>query len=133
VGEIARYTDCAFTKHDLVEVTKDYIEQVRQEGPPEDPSAKKVWEILVDPKHNLQRRVGSFLLSMTAGKLLFQPNGEEIYRQSLLGALEMADLFERGIITLIPEDQSQKLYKEIVEIATQDSTEISEGAENGAY
>jgi hypothetical protein len=133
VGEVARYTDSALTDHDLVELTREHVEQLRQEGPPVDAGAKRVWEILVAPKHKLQRRVSYFLQAMTAGRFLYQPNGEEIYRQSLLGALEMNDLFERGTATLIPEGEGQKLFIEIVDLATQDTLDHSEGAIDGAY
>jgi hypothetical protein len=45
----------------------------------------------------------------------------------------MNDLFERGTATLIPEGEGQKLFIEIVDLATQDTLDHSEGAIDGAY
>lgn len=120
VREVARYTEVAFTAQDLIETTAEYIEQIRQEGSPEDQAAQKVWTILVDPKHRLDRRVNAFLQAMVNGRFLYQPRGEEIYRQTLLGALEMSELFERCMAPLVPEDQGAKLFQEIVELAVSD-------------
>lgn len=133
VGEVARYTDAAFSAHDLIELGKDYIEQLRQEGIPEDMGARRVWEILIDPKHRLPRRVTYFLQAMVDGRFLYQPRGEDIYRQTLLGALEMNELFERGSASLIPEDQGQKLFTDIVDLTTQKVKHSAEGISDGAY
>ncbi len=126
VGEVARYTDAAFTTHDLMETAKEYIETMRQEGQPEDPGAQKVWKIIVDPKHPLQRRVNAFLQAMLNGRFLYQPRGEEIYRQSLLGALEMSELFSRGVVPLISEHQHKSLFNDIADLAVSDSEEKTE-------
>lgn len=125
VREVARYTDVAFTAQDLVEIATEHIEETRQEGLPEDPAAQKAWSILVDPKHRLDRRVKAFLQAMVDGKFLYQPRGEEIYRQTLLGALEMSELFERCMAPLVPEDQGSNLFREIVDLAI--SSEMMEG------
>lgn len=137
VGEIARYTEAAFTAHDLVETAKEHIENIRQEGQPEDPASQKVWEILVDTKHPLSRRINAFLQVMVNGRFLYQPRGEEIYCQTLLGAIEMSELFERGMASLISEDQHKALFREIVDLAvsTQDEVPVlaDGGGINGSY
>jgi len=133
VREVARYTDAAFSSRDLIEATKEHIEAIRQTGEPEDPAAQKVWSILVDPKHSLSRRVNAFLQVMVDGRFLYQPHGEEIYCQTLLGAIEMSELFERGIALLISEDQHKALFKEIVDLSASVEPEEVEGETNGSY
>lgn len=127
VGEVARYTEAAYTNLDLIEAAKEHIELIRQEGQPEDDAALKIWRILVDPKHSLSRRVSAFLRVMVDGRFLYQPRGEEIYCQTLLGAIEMSELFERGMASLISEDQHKALFKEIVDLSVSVQTEEIEG------
>ncbi len=130
VSEVARYTEAAFTSRDLIETAKDHIEAIRQEGQPEDNAAQKIWGILVDPKHSLSRRVNAFLQVMVDGRLLYQPRGEEIYCQTLLGAIEMSELLERGMASLISEDQHKTLFKEIVDLSVATQEEV-EGKSDG--
>lgn len=115
VRELARYTEAAFTANNLVETAKDYIEKLRKDEP-QNIEARRVWKMITDPKHNLQRRVNSFLQVMVDGRFLYQPKGEEIYRQTLIGAIEMSELFSRGVTPLISEQQYNELFNDIVDI-----------------
>ena len=132
VEEVSRHTEVAFTYEDLFELGKEYVEQLRHEGAPENSLSHRIWEILVDPKQNFKRRIRLFLQAMVAGRFLYQPSGEEIYRQSLLGAVEMNDLFTRGMATLVPSEQVQSMFIEIVDLATQKS-DTRQGGYDGAY
>jgi hypothetical protein len=95
VSQISEYMNAFLYESQLVEAVTEHIEEARRHGI--NPQKSKVMAILDDESGaDVPRRVKSFLSLMCESGLLIRIDTGE-YQQTLLGAIELAQGFERSI------------------------------------
>jgi hypothetical protein len=107
-SEIIRHTNATVTHSVLNEAIREHIETLRKEGPPGNPEGDEVHRILTDHRGmTLSRRVKRFLEAMCGAAILEEVKDEQdLYRQTLLGAIEFESMFSRTFAPYISEDNS---------------------------
>lgn len=103
ISDIGRFQDTFFYQSDLEESVREHIERLRQTGP-EGGVDKRVWDTLTGERgHDIHRWVANFLEVMRRSRLIENIKGEE-YRQTLLGAVEMAENYSRALAHILPAE-----------------------------
>lgn len=103
ISEVSRYQDAIFRKSTLEEAVKHHVEQVRRIGVVGGAVPLVVRTLIAEAGRDVHRRVGNFLTLMCDSGLL-QSIGEDEYRQTLLGAVEIAQSFNHSLANLRPGD-----------------------------
>ncbi len=103
ISEVSRYQDAIFRRPTLEEAVKHHVEQVRRIGVTGGAAPSVVQTLIAETGRDVHRRVGNFLALMCDSGLL-QSIGEDEYRQTLLGAIEIAQSFNHSLATLHPGD-----------------------------
>lgn len=117
VGEVSGYLDATFEREKFLRLVEHHIEEVRKTHDAGSAEAR-VAKILTDTKgQSLGRRVNAFLALMCDSALLLE-TAPGVYQQSLLGAVEIDQSFQRGMGVLIPD---ASVLEGIVNIAAQPS------------
>lgn len=127
VSAVSGYLDSAFEEQALVRAVREHIERVRSAGlqtdleaqddtegdtgkrdgtDPDQAAERRVYRILSDERgSDIARRVRSFLeLMLDAGLLSRSDTG--IYEQTLLGAVELSQGFNRSLQHIMPDDDA---------------------------
>lgn len=103
VSEVSRYHEISFKQQVLDDAVRQHIEQIRRIGI-EGGAATQIIDTLVsETGRDIPRRIGSFLSLMCESGLLLEIDDGE-YRQTLLGAIEVAQSFNHALATLHPGD-----------------------------
>lgn len=94
VSEVSSYQNSLFPTQALIDAVRDHVESIRNVGI-EHGAEEKVFAILDAERGNdISRRVKGFLSLMFESRLIISV-GEDEYQQSLLGAVEMANGYDR--------------------------------------
>jgi len=104
VSQISDYKDAMFLEKQLIDAVREHIEKVRNIGIDKG-ATRKVVEVLDSEKgSDVSRRIKGFLSLMCDSGLLIQISDGE-YQQTLLGAVEIAEGFDRSMRHyIIPEE-----------------------------
>jgi len=105
VSAISGYLDSAFEEDSLTRAVREHIERVRGAGL-QAGAEQRVYRILSDERGtDITRRVRSFLdLMLDSGLLARADNG--VYEQTLLGAVEISQGFQRSLQHIIPDEDA---------------------------
>ena len=113
VSAISGYLDSAFDEDTLIRAVREHIERVRGAGlqtrsqsDTQTGAEQRVYRILSDERGtDITRRVRAFLgLMLDSGLLARADNG--VYEQTLLGAVEISQGFQRSLQHIIPDDDA---------------------------
>lgn len=109
VSAVSGYLDSAFEEEALVRAVHEHIERVRRAGTAtieQGGAEQRVVQILGDERGtDVARRVRAFLeLMLDAGLLGRAENG--IYEQTLLGAVELGQGFNRSLQHILPDEDA---------------------------
>ena len=121
-ADVIRYNEATVTLQIFQETVKNHIEQRRNEGPPDSPSAQEVYGILTSHKRlEVSRRAKKFLDAMTEARLLEEVKDEpDLYRQTLLGAVEFDQLYNRSFASMFSDGETETI-EAITEIVVGES------------
>lgn len=96
-----RWTEATFTKDMLVQAMRDHINGQVRRLKPEEISQSDVYEVLTSEKGaDIERYTKRFLDLMGESGML-EDKGQEVYRQSLLSAVEMKENYDRILAPLM--------------------------------
>lgn len=120
VSQVSDFKDALFMEQHLTDAVKEHIEKVRNIGEAEGADARVIQILDAEKGNDVARRVKGFLALMCdAGLLLDLGDGE--YQQSLLGAVEIAQGFNRSMRHyIVPEDDVLDNIVNIVAPQTED-------------
>lgn len=101
--QVSQYQDVEFTEPVLSESVRHFVENIRDEAD-ERPDNVYVQYLSSEKGQEIETRVGRFLKFLTSISHLdfFPQNG--IYTQTLIGAAEIEQQFDRGLEHLIPQE-----------------------------
>jgi hypothetical protein len=104
-SEVIRYNEATVTAPALHEIVKSHIEKLRNSGSPDNATAGEVFRILTSHKGmELSRRISRFLEALCQSRLLEEMKDESgLFRQTLLGAVEFEQMFNRTIAPLVSD------------------------------
>lgn len=108
--QVSKYLDVEFEANELVQTVRAFVDNIKNEAD-ELPDNNYVKFLCSEQGQDISFRVGRFLNFMTSiNHLDFFPQkdgkqGEGIYSQTLIGAAEIEQQFERGLEHLIPQDE----------------------------
>ena len=103
ISEVSRYHEISFKRQTLEDGVRQHIEQLRRIGVEGGAAAQVVKTLVSETGRDIPRRIGNFLSLMCDSNLLQEMNDDE-YRQTLLGAVEIAQSFNHTLATLHPGD-----------------------------
>lgn len=103
VSEVSRYHEVSFKRTMLEDAVRQHVEQIRRIGVEGGAAAQVVETLVAETGRDITRRVGNFLGLMSESNLL-QAIEDGEYRQTLLGAIEIAQSFNHALATLHPGD-----------------------------
>lgn len=121
VSQVSDFTDALFMEQNLIDAVREHIEKVRNIGESEGADARVIQILDAEKGTDVGRRVKGFLgLMCDSGLLLDLGEGE--YQQSLLGAIEIAQGFNRSMRHyIVPEDD---VLDNIVNIAAPQTEQL---------
>lgn len=101
-NEVSRYVDATISKESLLKDVEEHIDHIRQFGS-DSTIDRRIAGYLDNEKGNqVSRRVNSFLGLMVDSGLLIKL-GDDAYQQSLLGAYEVSENYNKSLKTPIEE------------------------------
>lgn len=103
VSEVSRFHEISFKRQMLEDAVRQHIEQIRRTGIEGGAAAQVVETLVSETGRDIPRRIGNFLNLMCESGLLQESDSDE-YRQTLLGAIEIAQSFNHALATLHPGD-----------------------------
>jgi len=126
ISEVSQYITASFSKGELIRAVGEHIEQVRSVGVGGG-IHQTVFDVLDSEKgRDTSRRVSGFLKVLESSKLIVATESDE-YQQTLLGAIEMADNYNRSLAHIIPD---ASILDNIVNIGTDGAKSIQDAEEN---
>lgn len=103
VSEISSYQNTGFRTEDLLDTVRRHIETLRRMPAGDDVASAIVKTLTAERGTDVERRVKRFLAVMVSSGLLVEME-EDAYQQSLLGAVEMAENYQRSLGAIVPKD-----------------------------
>lgn len=118
LSQISQYVEAVVTRTEMEERVTEKLETLRQEGIGTADDAYPVAAALLragrdrnTSQTDIRNRVGRFLDILTKTRLIErygEDEGEVLWRQSLLCAVQVSELFSAGLIHLIPLDGMER-------------------------
>jgi len=99
-SEITRYVDAIFSKEELVEGLRQYVDQLGEEHAD---VTEAVTILTAERGQEIERRVGKLLDFLAATGCLVFNKDDQAYSQTLLGAADVAEHFDWEIEYLLPK------------------------------
>lgn len=125
VSQVSDFKDAMFLESQLIDAVSEHIESVRSIGIDKGAPNKILTVLDAEKSGDISRRVKSFITLFCDSGLLIQI-GDKEYQQTLLGAIELAEGFDRSMRHyIIPEDSVLNNIKNIMMPET-DDTEVME-------
>jgi len=114
ISEVSAYISSSLSKDGLVKAVREHIESLRSIGV-DGGVHQYVYEALDSEKgKDIPRRVAAFLKTMESSRLIVETEKDE-YQQTLLGAVEISENYNRSLAHIIPSDS---ILDNIVNIGT---------------
>ena len=128
VSEVSSYVDATFSREVLEESVLEHIAHIRQMGLSDGASSKVVAILDGEKGKDVSRRVSAFLKLMTAAGLIQESERNE-YQQTLLGAYEIAEHYDKSL--RIPIDNTLDNIVNIVAPNSEDNDteELTDGVD----
>lgn len=103
VSEVSGYQGSEFRTEDLLETVRRHIETLRRMSSSDEATNSVVKTLISERGTDVERRVKRFLSVMVASGLLIEME-EDAYQQSLLGAVEIAENYQRSLGAIVPKE-----------------------------
>lgn len=103
VSEVSGFQDSGFRTEDLLETVRRHIETLRRTASADETTNSVVKTLTTERGTDVERRVKRFLSVMVTSGLLIEVE-EDAYQQSLLGAVEIAENYQRSLGAIVPKE-----------------------------
>ena len=122
LSDVSLYQDAVFSQEELTDALKQHLETLRRTGQ-QDNLPHPVTILLSEKGEDINRRVKNFIDALVQANHL-SAKGDNIYQQTLLGALEVEQSGIKHLRHLIPDEIAQRI------VNLTESTDAAEAQES---